>query len=206
MTAGRGATVVVIPDPGGEAFVDADWIAAAGGRTPPLLRHERGRLVGDWTPVELAVEPDQVVELAAGVLLAVADEAAAIVAERSGAGSVRVLGAGLVAEQARRLVGRVGRGRPVAVIDALGSAESFATAAALVADGGLVVLAGAPGGALARVDLYADVHLRGVRVVGAGLPLDHARVSPAAAVSPATVVSGRPLPAAAWYRVRAARP
>jgi hypothetical protein len=204
VTEAHRATAFALPERDVEAFVDADWIAAAGPGTPAFLRYAGRRLGGDWTATQLEAEPDQVEALAAAVLLAVAEEAAASVVERVPAGTARVLGTGLVAQRVRSRLGSAEDGRPAAMVDAVGSAESFAAAVAAVVDGGLVVLAGAPAAVVAQVDLYADVHVRGLRVVGVSLPLDHADITPAAAdVAPTIVSSGQPLPAAAWYRIRA---
>jgi hypothetical protein len=74
---------------------------------------------------------------------------------------------------------------------------------------GVLVLAGEPGDRALRLDLYPDVHLRGLQVVG--VPPTRPDVLPsdlgAAAADyleverPTAVRAGEPLPRASWYRL-----
>ena len=95
--------------------------------------------------------------------------------------------------------------RPAAVIDTTGDPEVIADATLRVADLGLLVLAGEAAGRQLDLDLYPDVHVRGLVLAG----VEPARIGEAGTVierppvpPPAEVVIGLPLPPRAmWYRV-----
>ena len=183
---------------GGGAYVDGDWLPSEpGGEVPALVLDPAG------------VDPDA---RAAQALTRVARESVAHVEGRSGA--VDVTGAGLVAAIARQLLGgRVAAPgaaapRPEAVIDTTGDPDRIAAATRRVADLGLVVLAGESTERQLDLDLYPDVHVRGLELVGVTPMLvsdleddDDAPPVPA----PAEVEIGAPLPrAAVWYRITGA--
>jgi len=89
----------------------------------------------------------------------------------SGAGWVEVLGEGAVARHLRdRFEARRGGGEgpPLAVVDTTGEAQAIEQAMARVADLGTVVLAGPPPAEPVALDLYPDLHVRGLMVVGLG--------------------------------------
>jgi threonine dehydrogenase-like Zn-dependent dehydrogenase len=83
-------------------------------------------------------------------------------------GSVEVLGDGPLAKALRaRLKLRAGGGRrPVAVIETTGDVRAVQDALRRVADLGTVVLAGPPPPDPVALDLYADLHVRGLTLVG----------------------------------------
>ena len=90
----------------------------------------------------------------------------------SGSGPVEVLGDGALAE---RLRGRLGTGPgaggpPGVVVEATGTAAGLRRALAVVADRGLVVLAGPEPPATVVLDCYADLHVRALTVIG--IPAD----------------------------------
>jgi threonine dehydrogenase-like Zn-dependent dehydrogenase len=89
--------------------------------------------------------------------------------------AVEVTGDGLVAAEARRLLeeeGRLAAGDdpPDAIVETTGDPAAIAAATARVADMGTVALAGEPLGRTLSLDVYTDVHVRGLRLVGIGRP------------------------------------
>lgn len=84
-------------------------------------------------------------------------------------GPVEVLGDGPLARALRaRLKSRAGGAgrRPVAVIETTGDVRVVQDALRRVADLGTVVLAGPPPPDPVALDLYADLHVRGLTLVG----------------------------------------
>ena len=82
---------------------------------------------------------------------------------------VEVVGEGGLPEALRaRLSGRVRAGgeRPAAVIETTGELPEIEAALRRVDDLGTVVLAGPPPTRPAPLDLYADLHVRGLTVIG----------------------------------------
>lgn len=167
----------------------------------------------DGPPVQLAddADPDAAAAL---ILLALAHEAASAV-EGLPQGSVEVVGSGLIARRVRALVGGVTGAtveRPRALVEVTGDPEATVNATRRVADLGTVVLAGEALGRRTEMNLYADVHLRGLTLTGVGPPLADAVVpSPPGEVddvllewcreSLVHVSPDSPVPAGAWYRV-----
>ena len=110
---------------------------------------------------------------AAFVFLAVAEDAAAAVKAISPQ-SVEIAGRGLIAQQVRLLVGAPSETpveRPQAIVDTTGDPSVIAHATRRVADLGTVVLAGEPLGRQFELNLYPDVHVRGLTLVGVAPPL-----------------------------------
>jgi threonine dehydrogenase-like Zn-dependent dehydrogenase len=147
------------------------------------------------------------------VLLAVAQAAAGAV-EGVSADSIEVVGSGLIALQARALLGgRFGLSteQPRAIVDTTGDPEVIVDATRRIAALGTVVLAGEGLGRKAEMNLYPDVHVRGLTLVGVR-PASQDALSAAnnaddtlvASCREALVgvVAGTPLPrGATWYRV-----
>jgi threonine dehydrogenase-like Zn-dependent dehydrogenase len=94
--------------------------------------------------------------------------AAAIAALAPSDEPVEVLGESALARAVRsRLGARVGGDtRPAAVVDTTGDPRVIQHAMERVADLGTVVLAGPPPGEAVALDLYADLHVRGLTVIG----------------------------------------
>jgi hypothetical protein len=196
--------------PGAVAYVDRDWVPAEAGAPVPaiVVDGEHGALrFGDGE--QTLSRGDDAHEVAARALLEVAREAAAVVGD---ARPVEVSGAGAVARLAAEILGvepaRADE-RPAAVVETTGDPEAIAAAAARLADLGTLVLAGEARGRRVRLNLYPDVHSRGLRVVGVRPPLAArrrerdrdddvlARLPAAAEAEPGTVLD----PDASWYRV-----
>jgi threonine dehydrogenase-like Zn-dependent dehydrogenase len=85
-----------------------------------------------------------------------------------GAQWVEVLGEGELAESLRARLGAraAGRSQPGAVIETTGDTDAIAHALERVADLGTVILAGPPPVDAGALDLYANLHVRGLTLVG----------------------------------------
>lgn len=123
-------------------------------------------------------------------------------------GEVEVVGRGAVASALRSLLaGRVDRSSaPVAVIDLTGDPQELISATRRLADLGTLVLAGDSRGCPVALDLYPDLHLRGLRLVGVSddEPVEHgdAAWDSVPVPAPADAVLGCPVPLGhVWYRV-----
>ncbi|MGH3112014.1 MAG: hypothetical protein ACRDOP_00935 [Gaiellaceae bacterium] len=201
---------------GGFAYVDGDWLpGVATDSLPALVADAEGHLrsTGDGEVMAGNGDPDAV---AAKALLAVADNAVRAV-ERRPEGSVIVTGSGLVARLARARLGpdlaRDDYPTPTAAIDATGDPDVITSVLGRVSELGTVALAGEAAGRVLDLNLYADVHLRGLRVVGIPAPLAaasfvdedaDARLLEDARAALTRVRPGESLPPrAAWYRVSA---
>jgi threonine dehydrogenase-like Zn-dependent dehydrogenase len=87
---------------------------------------------------------------------------------------VEVLGTGEFADQLRTALGercavRETDLRPAVIVELTGRAQSVADALRRVADLGTVVLAGPAQPAPVQLDLYSDVHVRSLTVIGVSL-------------------------------------
>ena len=182
----------------GAAYVDAEWTAAGADPVAALV-------------VVDAESDDRADRAAARALLCLAARAAR---EVGGARPVDVVGGGFVAGAVRALLGAADTGdgtRPAAVVDTTGDPERIREALSRLDDLGTLVLAGELAEGALELDLYPDVHVRGLRIVG--VPLDPegslgadelpaAALAYAAGVPPVAAATGAPLPPAAWYRLR----
>jgi hypothetical protein len=141
---------------GAAAFLDREWAP---------LDHS-----GPVPAIVVAGTPTERVDAAARQLAGIAAAALALVPGLP----VAVTGAGLVAATARRRLAAEGRlapradGAPAAVIETTGDPAEIAAALQRVRDGGTVVLSGEPLSRRYDLDLYPDVHVRGLRLVGRG--------------------------------------
>jgi hypothetical protein len=193
------------------AYFDAEWIAAEPSEGVPALLVGAGwARWGDGpdvrTPSGLA--SDRVAALA---LTAVAREAAR--AARSSEGAVEVIGTGLIAATVRRLTSegqacRRGATRPHCIVDTTGDPAEVLAATQRLADLGVLVLAGESRRRRVVIDLYPDVHRRGLRVIGIAPPLRDATElvdAPATADPsldpPVAIAPDAPLPPGLWYRM-----
>jgi hypothetical protein len=192
---------------GAVAYIDADWIPAGGSdELPALVVTDRSIAWYGSDSVERPreVEPDGAAAL---VLLRLAQYAADVV-RGVAAATVDVVGDGAVARSVASLLGLPSATKPAAIVDASGEPGLIAAATKHVSDLGLIVLAGEPAGRALTLDLYPDVHVRGLQVAGVSRP-DLAHLSWAGeAFLPEVLVNGptaaqpaQPLPAGAWYRV-----
>jgi hypothetical protein len=208
--------VAALP-PGSVAYVDRDWLPVSSGEVPSLVAADGELAWCGGRPVRMpgALDADTAATL---VLLAVAQAAVAAVEGVSG-DSIEVVGSGLIALQVRALLGHRssenGRSteQPRIVIDTTGDPEVIVDATRRIAALGTVVLAGEGLGRKAEMNLYPDVHVRGLTLVGVSPPLQDSTALSAANTPDDTllascrdalvgVLAGTPLPrGAAWYRV-----
>lgn len=97
------------------------------------------------------------------------DIAAIRAAVPSGATPVEVTGTGAFADSIRSALASDGTGRPPAVIiDTTGDPATIVAALRRLDDLGTLVLAGPAPAEPVDMDLYADLHVRGLTVVGIG--------------------------------------
>ena len=97
--------------------------------------------------------------------------AAVISALANNEGPIEVVGSGALADNVRRLLAeRVRRTlpdiRPATIIETTGEADALLAALERVEDLGTVVLAGPVPNRPLAVDLYADLHVRGLVLLG----------------------------------------
>jgi hypothetical protein len=191
------------------AYLDADWVPPGGGPVATLVVFPDGS--AQWhddepRPGDASADPDFV---AASLLVAVASAAVRAVAD---AAPVDVIGTGLIAHAVRHFldnrVATAGDATPPgAVIEATGDPASIVAATRRLADRGVLVLAGEPAGRRLDVDLYTDVHRRGLEIVGVGRPggdENEMVTGPFGAPPPAPVEFGALVAnTARWYRLSA---
>jgi hypothetical protein len=150
-----------------EGYFDADWLPAGGSGELPMILVTAGELRTTWNRDAV---PLGHLSAKAGAALSLAAAAKdALAALDHVAGPIDVIGDGLIAQLVREGLGErfsSGSSRPAAVVDCTGDHELVLGAVARVDDLGVVVLAGPPPGEPLVIDLYPDVHLRGLRVVG----------------------------------------
>jgi threonine dehydrogenase-like Zn-dependent dehydrogenase len=159
-------------------------------------------------------------DAAAALALLVVARAAAAALQGTPPDSIEIVGTGLIAEQVWRIVGdRSGADRrstpieqPTAIVDTTGDPGVIVDATQRVANLGTVVLVGESLGRTAEMNLYPDVHVRGLTLVGVAPPVHAGTVFAQADLDDPLVASCRealvgvlaeaPLPSgAAWYRV-----
>jgi hypothetical protein len=201
---------------GSVAYVDRDWLPASSGEVPALVADAGGGLSWCGGPAVLVPNGQDSDTAASLALLAVAQAAAAAVKGVS-ADPVEVVGSGVIALQVRALLGDSSSERPMeqpsAIVDTTGEPSAIVDATRRVAALGTVVLVGESLGRRAELNLYPDVHLRGLTCVGVSPPMQNAG-TPFASVEAddpivtstrdalVTATAGAPLlPGAAWYRV-----
>jgi hypothetical protein len=206
---------------GSFAYIDADWLTASARAVPSIVVSHDGSLAWCGTYPLGASRGTDPETAAALVLLAVAREAASAV---EGADAVEVTGNGLIARRLRALLAPVvtreggrsaGSCRPAAVVETTGDPAAILDATRRVADLGIVVLVGESLDRRADLNLYPDVHVRGLSVLGVAPPNGHSEAPGAEPTDPAVrwcrellvrVHSGEVLPAgAAWYAVGSRR-
>jgi hypothetical protein len=178
---GRAGVVLVAALPQGAiAYVDRDWLPTASGEVSSLVATPDGAL--SWCsgrPVRMQGDLDSDTA-AICVLLAIAQAAVAAV-DGIPPGSIEVTGSGLIARQVRAVLGDRAADdarstcfeRPGAIIDTTGDPRVIVDATRRIADLGTIVLVGESLGRRVELNLYPDVHVRGVTLVGVAPPLQH---------------------------------
>jgi hypothetical protein len=177
-------------------------VAFAGELAPGQVAYVDGGIASPGPVDALVVVAGSELDDAAGSLAALAGP----VREALGGAStdVEVLGDGAVARLVRRLSDAPRpETAPRVVVDLTGDPEAIRGALARLADLGTLLLARDPSVPL-DLDLYPDVHVRGLRVVGVPRPSAERRPAVVAGDVPAPVEAtlGEPVAeGAAWYRV-----
>lgn len=200
------------------AYIDRDWLPSSSGDVPALMAGPDGALA--WPGGRSMRMPGDLDSDAAAALalLDVARTAAAIL-EGLAPDSIEIVGRGQIARQLRALIGRLAGpyrqsgpvGHPTAFVDTTGDPNMIVNATRRVADLGTVVLVGESLGRTTEMNLYPDVHARGLTLVGVPGPLEHAGAPRVKKEDPLVescreglvgVVAGTPLVASAlWYRL-----
>ena len=144
---------------GTRAYFDAEWVPRQRAAIPALM---------------IESEADEAADDQAGRLFACLAEQVIEEVRRRGLSRVEISGSGVVAAlvetQLRALGLEVGNHeRPELIVDTTGSPAQIAAAFRRLADLGTLVLVG-ESPATADLDLYADVHVRGLTVVGVPRP------------------------------------
>lgn len=183
---------------GSRAWIDRDWLSDSAPHIVPAL----------------VLEPDGTLRFGEGELGtgtspmgAMADLVARVAAPAAGLSCVEVLGGGAVAAAVRTLTGSkplTENERPQCLIVVGGGADAIVAATERVPDAGLVVLAVERLGEPIEINLYRDIHRRGLRVIG--VPGPTATAASAAGVdlpAPAPARAGEPLPNAPLYLLEA---
>ncbi len=198
---GDGEPTVELGDDDAVAFVDRDWVCSREpGHIRAIVVDVGGQLWWGEERLRSIDEFDSGV-LAGQTLATFAGDVAAAVPEPERT-ATWVIGEGVVAAQVRALLGGQGSGgtRPPAVVVMTSDPSDVAQATHRVCDGGIVVLAGDCSGPL-ELNLYSDVHRRGLRLTGVpgeGTPRPLADVT---LPEPVPVAAGAALPPGLWYRV-----
>jgi hypothetical protein len=210
--------VAALP-PGSVAYVDRDWLPVSSGEVPALVAAD-GKLA--WCGGRPVRTPDTVdSDTAATLALLAAAQAAAAAVEGVALDSIEVIGSGVIALQVRALLGdrssQDGRSTPLeqprAIVDTTGDPRVIVDATRRVAALGTVVLVGEGLARPVEMNLYPDVHVRGLKLVGVSPPLHNTTALFAAHGADDSLVAscrealvavtaGKPVPpGAAWYRV-----
>jgi hypothetical protein len=181
--------------PGDAYYLDADWLPA-----------DRSSL--DIVPIVVEAGVPEADDVAGGILVQLAERAAAAVGS---AESAVVMGSGTVARHVRGVLAMRGiepreDAAPAVVVEATGAPSSIADALREVRTLGTIVLIGEQLDRECTLDLYSDLHVRGLRVVGLARPPlaapDGARLPDPVRAELAPVTPGMVLPkGAGWYRL-----
>ena len=191
----HGGLVVDAEVPSGcAAFFDREWVSPDRVTAVPAI-------VVAGSPAEQVAE-------AARALAGIAHAAIAA----AGDGPVAVTGSGLIAAEACRRLAAEGRlavvseRSPAAIIETTGDPGAIVEATRQVRDLGRVVLVGEPLGRAYRLDVYPDLHARGLHLIARGRPGAPAPLATDGEVGAEqrlqTLAPGEPLDSAAlWFCV-----
>jgi hypothetical protein len=157
------------------AYIDADWIPRSRRGPVAALLVEAGSVRWDGEPpfaVPAGLDAEQAAE---AVLTAVARDASDAAQDFRGQ-RVEVTGRGFIARRIRAMLGlgperrTASPARPSAIIETTGEPECIVAATRRLVDMGTLVLVGELRDRV-DLDLYPDVHVRGLQIVGVAPPL-----------------------------------
>ena len=153
---------------GTHAFIDADWISSEGVSSLVATSGEF-----EWDGNRWPIQGHDVGAAAAGLLANFAATAVRT-ARDHGCSNVGVSGRGAIAGEVVRLLGPSPNSgdlseRPDGWVVCEGTSDAIHSALARVADSGVVILCGPTSGLPFALDLYRDIHLRSLAVVGLDL-------------------------------------
>ena len=161
---------------GAVAYIDAEWISDESPELFGALIVRPGRDVRWRNGNPLPASHDDPDEVALLALLSFATEAAILA--RSAGGPAEVTGSGIVAWLIRRLIeGSIDSSavleaaQPPTIVDTTGEPEVVAASLERIEDLGTLVLAGEPRKGTFPLDVYPNLHVRGLSVVGVSRPL-----------------------------------
>lgn len=177
-------------------IVDADWLPPSrSGVVTPLVLRDGSAALDDGRTAPLTLPDDHI----ASAIALVGDVLGEIERLIDGSGHIEVVGSGVVARSLRR---SAIPGPSQTIVDGTGRTDSLRAALQRLPDRGLLVVAGESPDVV-DLDLYDDIHLRGLRLVVAPRILDAAhaqtslRIDPPTEVRPGDVLAGE-----AWYAIR----
>jgi len=153
-----------------ELYVDVDWLREAGDGAFLYVRD--GALRASWDEgAGIPTDGLPAGDAAGRFLDLTAERAVAAVSHVSG--TVEVVGEGAVAQLVRSRLPQTepDAGPPAAVIECTGDAHAIETALRRLDDLGTLVVAGASTVESLRIDLYPDVHVRALHLVGVAVDL-----------------------------------
>jgi threonine dehydrogenase-like Zn-dependent dehydrogenase len=137
-----------------------------------------------WGGLNVAAPPDVAPDEAAARLVAAAARAVGAALANDDPADVEVLGDGALAVAVRLALGSGDAPQhPRAVVETSGGAQAVVSALQRVADLGTVLLAAAPSPGSLPLNLYPDVHVRGLELIGlppSADPTDLTNPAPAA--------------------------
>ena len=198
--------------PGTVAYLDAEWLVPGrSGEVPALVLAPDGQMSFPGAPARQVPKGSRD-QLAALVFALVADEAVTVADGARG----EVTGDGILARMVRMKLDTCPAGRatgsrpaPAAVVDTTGDPEVIRDSSRRLSAFGILVLVGESLDRRLDIDLYSDVHQRGLRVVGVAPPLADLlgdgvdrQLAREFEDAPVAVPAGAVLPeGASWYRI-----
>ena len=185
------------------ALVDHDWIPTSEGSVCAPYVAADGAVW--YRERQLSPEGTDATRRVAAWISSLVDEIVELVDGIAG-GGLQVTGQGVTAERVRRRLGVsaiTSTTSPLAIVEMTGKSAELQRATESVADGGLIVLGG-ESDPLVEINLYKDVHRRGLHVLGApslGATREPGPDDGRGFPVPVSVRAGHPLPSGQWYRV-----
>lgn len=162
---GERLVVERLPAAATHAYVDADWLPAGGSGPAVAVVAAAETLMLPGAP-RVDAAPGETDVVVAALLAQLALDAAA--AARDAGGSIEVRGGGAIASAVRAVLGAsaaVGE-RPRVIVEPSGSPDAITAALGDLDDLGTLVLPAGGGSEVFGLDLYPDVHVRGLTLVG----------------------------------------